>query len=45
MLGIFSGIVLAVWYRKEGPQKPVYQWMEEEEEMEKGGVGEGGKKV
>ncbi len=29
MLGFFSGIVLAVWYRKEGPQMPVYEWMEE----------------
>ena len=31
MLGFFSGVVLAVWYRNEGPQKPVYEWMEEEE--------------
>jgi len=29
MLGFFSGILLAVWYRKEGPQKPVYEWMDE----------------
>ncbi len=35
MLGFFSGILLAVWYRKEGPQRPVYEWMEEEvEEVE-----------
>lgn len=34
MLGFFSGIILAVWYRKEGPQKPVYEWMEEDEEAE-----------
>ncbi|MCX6330166.1 MAG: rhomboid family intramembrane serine protease [Bacteroidia bacterium] len=34
MLGVFSGIVLAVWYRKEGPQMPVYEWMEEEDEAE-----------
>jgi membrane associated rhomboid family serine protease len=40
MLGFFSGVVLAVWYRKEGPQRPVYEWMEEEED-EKGGEGEG----
>jgi hypothetical protein len=32
MLGFLSGIFLAVWYREEGPQKPVYDWMEEEEE-------------
>jgi len=31
MLGFFSGIALAVWYRKEGPQRPVYEWMNEEE--------------
>ena len=31
MLGFFSGIILAIWYRKEGPQRPVYEWMEEEE--------------
>ena len=34
MLGFFSGVVLAVWYKNEGPQKPVYEWMEEEEETE-----------
>jgi hypothetical protein len=45
MLGFFSGVVLSVWYRKEGPQQPVYEWMEEEEEIgregeeEKGGTG------
>ncbi len=33
MLGFFSGVVLAVYYRKEGPQRPVYEWMDEEEEM------------
>jgi hypothetical protein len=38
MLGFFSGVVLAVWYRNQGPQKPVYEWMEEEEED--GGEGE-----
>ena len=31
MLGFFSGVVLSIWYRKEGPQKPVYEWMEEDE--------------
>jgi membrane associated rhomboid family serine protease len=38
MLGFFSGVVLAVWYKNEGPQRPVYEWMQEEEE--KGGEGE-----
>ena len=33
MLGFVSGIFLAVIYRNEGPQKPVYEWMEEEEEV------------
>jgi len=32
MLGFISGIFLALIYRHEGPQKPVYDWMEEEEE-------------
>ena len=34
MLGFFSGVVLAVIYRNEGPQRPVYEWMEEDEEDE-----------
>ena len=46
MLGFFSGVVLAVWYRNQGPQKPVYEWMEEDEdggegEVENGGMGDG----
>lgn len=32
MLGFASGIILAIIYRKEGPQEPVYDWMEESEE-------------
>jgi membrane associated rhomboid family serine protease len=35
MLGFISGIILAVAYRKEGPQMPVYEWMDEEDEEEK----------
>jgi membrane associated rhomboid family serine protease len=35
MLGFFSGVVLSVWYKNEGPQKPVYDWMEEETEISK----------
>jgi membrane associated rhomboid family serine protease len=31
MLGFFSGVVLSVLYRKEGPQRPVYEWMDEED--------------
>jgi hypothetical protein len=36
MLGFFSGIILALWYRKEGPQQPVYEWLDEEEGEEEG---------
>jgi membrane associated rhomboid family serine protease len=45
MLGFFSGIMLAVWYRKEGPQEPVYEWLDEEEEdlNERGGEEENGR--
>lgn len=32
MLGFLSGIILAIWYRKQGPQEPVPDWLEEEEE-------------
>lgn len=31
MLGFFSGVVLSVLYRNQGPQNPVYEWMDEEE--------------
>jgi membrane associated rhomboid family serine protease len=34
MLGFFAGIALAIWYRKEGPQEPVYEWMEDESDPE-----------
>jgi membrane associated rhomboid family serine protease len=34
MLGFFSGIILAIWFRKEGPQMPVYEWLDEEVEEE-----------
>jgi membrane associated rhomboid family serine protease len=37
MLGFFSGIALAIWYRKEGPQAPVQEWLDEEEEEEERG--------
>ena len=37
MLGFISGIILAVAYSKEGPQQPVYEWLDEvgEEDPEK----------
>lgn len=34
MLGFISGIILAVAYRKEGPQQPVYEWLDEEDETD-----------
>lgn len=34
MLGAVSGIFLAIWFRDEGPQAPVYEWLDEEEEDE-----------
>ena len=34
MLGFISGIILSVAYRKEGPQQPVYEWLDEEGEDE-----------
>jgi hypothetical protein len=47
LYGMVAGIVLAFYYRKEGPQRRVYEWeLEEEEETrgpgeeEKGGQGE-----
>jgi hypothetical protein len=39
MLGFVSGIILAVWFKNEGPQRPVYDWMEEDED-ENGSNGE-----
>jgi membrane associated rhomboid family serine protease len=41
MLGFFSGVVLAVIFRKEGPQRPANEWIEEEEDTA-GGDGESG---
>ena len=32
MLGFFSGILLTVWYRKEGPQQETYDWLNEDDE-------------
>jgi membrane associated rhomboid family serine protease len=32
MLGFFSGAFLAIWYRNQGPQQPVYEWLDEVEE-------------
>ncbi len=32
MLGFISGIILAIWFRKEGPREPVYEWMDDDED-------------
>ncbi len=32
MLGFFSGVLLAIIYRKQGPQAPVYDWLENEDD-------------
>jgi membrane associated rhomboid family serine protease len=34
MLGFVSGIILSVWFRNQGPQRPVVEWMDEEDEGE-----------
>lgn len=31
MLGFIAGIVLSIWFRNEGPQQPVYEWLDEED--------------
>ncbi len=42
MLGFISGIILTIAYRNEGPQPPVYEWMEDDDdEEERGREGEG----
>jgi membrane associated rhomboid family serine protease len=32
MLGVFSGVSLAIAYRKEGPQQPVYEWLDDDDD-------------
>lgn len=42
MLGFISGVLLAIWFRNDGPQRPRYVWMEDEpEEEEIGREGDG----
>jgi len=38
MLGFISGIILAVRFRKLGPQEPVYEWLDEESSSSEAGV-------
>ncbi len=42
MLGFFSGVVLAVIFHKQGPQAPVQEWPEDDEE--RGGEWESGRR-
>ena len=44
MLGFFVGIILAVAYRNKGPQRPVYEWMEDESSFAEASEDEGGDK-
>jgi hypothetical protein len=32
MLGFISGILLAIWYRREGPQEPVPEWLDDDDD-------------
>lgn len=41
LFGMISGILLAFYYRKEGPQRKVYEWEMEEDEGVTGRQGEG----
>ena len=34
LMGMFAGILLAIYFRKEGPQRKIYEWELEEEEDE-----------
>lgn len=34
MLGFFSGVLLSIAFRNEGPQQPVYKWLEEDDSEE-----------
>ena len=49
MMGAMAGILLAFHYRKEGPQRPFYQWeieeMEEEKQQERAHTGGGFRKI
>jgi len=32
LTGLIAGLIMAVYYKNEGPQKPIYQWEEEAED-------------
>lgn len=35
LMGLVAGILVAVFYRKEGPQAPIYSWEDEDDEDDK----------
>ena len=41
LLGFVAGIIMAIIFRNEGPQNPVYEWLDEDEEevVEQGSAG------
>lgn len=41
LFGLIAGMVLAFYYRKEGPQRRKFEWEDEEEEEEEGTRGNG----
>ncbi len=36
MMGLLAGLILAVYYRKDGPQRKKWEWEDEEEEEDEG---------
>ncbi len=34
LMGLTAGFIVAIYYRKEGPQAPIYHWDEEEDETD-----------
>ncbi len=36
LMGLVSGTILAIWFRKSGPQRDVYDWEEEDDDEEDG---------
>jgi membrane associated rhomboid family serine protease len=47
LMGLLSGTILAIYYRKTGPQRQAWQWEEEEDQDEDGesGIGDGESRI